>query len=117
MTPNPSMHRTRCSGLGPLPRADAPVNGTLAWKPMRRVGALIAFLVLGAAAYGQTFPEPRTYVGPPRPCPSGVDKDHAFVAHDHRRIDHVGLVELVCVLNGSEKNVDSLSRDARPRRV
>jgi cyclase len=26
---------------------------------MRRVGALIAFLVLGAAAYGQTFPEPR----------------------------------------------------------
>jgi glyoxylase-like metal-dependent hydrolase (beta-lactamase superfamily II) len=60
MTPNPSMHRTRYSGLGPLPRADAPVNGTLAWKPMRRVGALIAFLVLGAAAYGQTFPEPRT---------------------------------------------------------
>jgi cyclase len=27
---------------------------------MRRLGALIAFLVLGAAAYGQTFPEPRT---------------------------------------------------------
>jgi len=27
---------------------------------MRRVGALIGFLVLGAAAYGQTFPEPRT---------------------------------------------------------
>ncbi len=27
---------------------------------MRRLSALIAFLVLGAAAYGQTFPEPRT---------------------------------------------------------
>ena len=27
---------------------------------MRRLGALIAFLALGAAAHGQTFPEPRT---------------------------------------------------------
>jgi hypothetical protein len=27
---------------------------------MRRLGALIALLALGAAAYGQTFPEPRT---------------------------------------------------------
>jgi cellulose synthase/poly-beta-1,6-N-acetylglucosamine synthase-like glycosyltransferase len=27
---------------------------------MRRLGALIILLALGAAAYGQTFPEPRT---------------------------------------------------------
>ena len=37
---------------------------------------------------------------------SGVDKNHAFVAHDDCRIDHVTLVQLVRVLDGSDKNVD-----------
>ena len=40
---------------------------------------------------------------------SGVDKNHAFVAHDDRRIDHVTLVQLVRVLDGSEKNVDPVA--------
>ena len=38
----------------------------------------------------------------------GVDKDHPLVAHHDRRVDHVALVKPVCVLDGSEKNVDPL---------
>jgi len=33
---------------------------TQGYYALRRLGALIAFLALGTAAYGQTFPEPRT---------------------------------------------------------
>jgi len=36
-------------------------NDLLWEKLVRRLGVLIAFLALGAAAYGQTFPEPRTF--------------------------------------------------------
>lgn len=34
-----------------------------------------------------------------------VDEDHAFVAYDDRRIDHVALVGTVRVLDGTQKDV------------
>ena len=45
----------------------------------------------------------------------GVDKDHALVAHDDCRVDHVALVEPVRVLDGSEKNVDPVVDPDCPR--
>ena len=43
--------------LRPATSTDAAANPT---KLVRRIGALIAFLVFGAVAHGQTFPEPQT---------------------------------------------------------